>query len=218
VAGLIITSATLTSPFVERCLSYSTPVFQFNRLSEGKQVDSVCCDNVSGGERVAEYLIERGHRKLVYVTGEKSSSTNRDRQAGFHAQAKAMGIDTIITVEGDFSYRSGYRAAESLISGGRVFDGVFCAADSMAMGFMDYVQRKTSLNIPGDFSLIGFDGITLPNEDDFPLTTYRQPLRRMVEKTTQLMISKIENYSPDPISYIFNGEIVDFGTVLDRTT
>jgi DNA-binding LacI/PurR family transcriptional regulator len=216
VAGLVITSATLTSPLVERCLSYSTPVFLFNRLSEGRRVNVVSCDNVAGGERVAEYLIGKGHRKLVYVSGEPESSTNRDREAGFTGQAKVAGIDQVLRVEGDFSYRSGYRAAERLISSGQQFDGVFCAADPMATGFMDYVNRKTDLDIPRDFSLVGFDGITLPNEEDYPLTTYRQPLRRMVEKTVQLLVQKIENFSPDPVSYLFNGEIVECGTVRDR--
>jgi DNA-binding LacI/PurR family transcriptional regulator len=216
VAGLVITSATLTSDLVERCLAYSTPVFLFNRLSEGKRVNSVCCDNVAGGERVAEYLIERGHRKLVYVSGESSSSTNRDRRAGFFSRAEALGAGDIFVVDGDFSYRSGWAAAEMLFSSGRSFDGVFCAADPIAMGFMDYVRQNTSYSIPRDFSVVGFDGITLPNENDYPLTTYRQPLRRMVEKTIQLMNEKIENYTPDPVSYLFNGEIVELGTVLAR--
>jgi DNA-binding LacI/PurR family transcriptional regulator len=218
VAGIVITSATLSSPLVERCMSYSTPVFLFNRLSEGSKVNTVSCDNVDGGARVAEYLIDHGHRKLVYVSGESASSTNRDRKVGFFNRAAASGINDIFTIEGDFSYRSGLAAAENLIQSGRSFDAVFCGADPMAIGFMDWIHRNTELDIPRDFSLIGFDGITLPTESDYPLTTYRQPLRRMVDKTVQLMLQKIEHFTPDPVSYLFNGEIMERGTVRDRTS
>lgn len=217
VAGLVITSATLTSPFVERCLNYSTPVFLFNRVSEGHKVNSVSCDNFYGGEQVAEYLIKKGHKSLVYISGESGSSTNRDRQSGFIRRATELGIKSIRIVQGDFSYRSGYAAARELLTRDPDFDGIFCAADPMAKGFLDYVNKETNYSIPRDFSLVGFDGITLPNEDDYPLTTYHQPLKRMVEKTVQLMLQKIDNYSPDPVSYLFNGEILELGTVRDRS-
>jgi DNA-binding LacI/PurR family transcriptional regulator len=216
VAGVVITSATLTSLLVERCLSYSTPIFLLNRLSDGKKVNFVSCDNVDGGARVAEYLIKTGHRKLAYVSGDTNSSTNRDRYLGFSDKAASAGIGDIFTIEGDFSYRSGYNAAESLLRSKRDFDAVFCASDSAAIGFMNYVNWMTDLHIPNDFSLIGFDGIALPNEDDYRLTTFRQPLRRMVEKTVELMLQKIQKYSPDPVSYLFSGEIIERGTVRDR--
>ena len=216
VDGIVITSATLDSPLVERFKDYSTPVFLFNRLSDGQQVNTVCCDNVAGGERVAEYLIEMGHKNLIYISGEKGSSTNRDRLLGFSQKAKELGISHIDIVEGDFSYTSGYLAAKKLIASGKPFDGVFCAADYMSLGFMDYIYFKTDLRIPQDFSLVGFDGAPIMNAELYPLTTYRQPLKRMVDKTVELMIQKIKRFTPDPISYLFNGDILERGTVLDR--
>ena len=216
VDGIIVTSATLNSPLVEKFKDYATPVFLFNRVSDEKQVNTICCDNFAGGERVAEYLIELGHKKLVYISGEKGSSTNRDRWLGYSQKAKELGVTNIHIVEGDFSYMSGFYAAKELVESGESFDGVFCAADYMSIGFMDYIYFKTDLKIPQDFSLVGFDGAPLLNSELYPLTTYYQPLQRMVEKTVELMIQKIKRFTPDPISYLFNGDILERGTVLDR--
>ncbi len=216
VDGLVITSASLDSDIVGQFHTYETPVILFNRLNEGQSVNAVCCDNVAGGEAVAEYLVSRGHKKLVYVAGEEDSSTNRDRKKGFFSYAKSAGLDDIIVVHGDFSYKSGLAAAGELIASGREFDGVFCPSDTMALGFMDYIHHKTDLSIPGDFSLVGFDGLPVPDEDIYPLTTYEQPLGRMVQRTVDFMIEKIENFSPDPVSYLFNGRILERGSVKDR--
>lgn len=216
VDGVVLTSATLDSSIVTQYKDFGVPVILFNRLNEGKAVNAVCCDNVAGGEAVARYLIERGHRNLVYIAGEEGSSTNRDRQNGFIRQSGEMGISDIRIIDGDFSYQSGYRAAEQLIAQCTSFDGVFCPSDSMAIGFMDYISMHTQLSIPEDFSLVGFDGAPIQNEELYPLTTYEQPLQRMVEKTVQFMIDTIENYTPEPVSYLFNGSILERGTVRDR--
>lgn len=215
VAGLVITSATLSSPLVEGCLRFNTPIFLFNRVSDGLKVNTVCHDNLEGGKRVAEYFFNRGHRRLVYVSGEKLSSTNRDRQEGFLSRAETLGIEDVLVVEGDYTYQSGFRAAERLIGDKVNMDGVLCASDYMAMGFYDYIRTRTSLSIPADISLIGFDGISLFNEDMYPITTYQQPIERMVEKTVEQLIYKAANFSPDPVHYVYSGELIERGSVRD---
>ena len=61
-------------------------------------------------------------------------------------------------------------------------DAIFCPADVMAMGAMDFYRYKTDLRIPRDISLMGFDGIPLENTITYPITTVKQPVNRMVEK------------------------------------
>ena len=40
-------------------------------------------------------------------------------------------------------------------------DGVFCANDILAIGFMDAARREFGLDIPGDLSVVGFDDIAM---------------------------------------------------------
>ncbi len=217
VDGVVITSATLESNLVGQFQSFGTPAILFNRLNDGQSVNAVCCDNVAGGETVADYLIDKGHKELVYIAGEKGSSTNRDRMKGFYNRASELGYGDIFMIEGEFfTYDAGFHAAEKLLSSKRTFDAVFCPSDEMALGFMDYIYHKSDLSIPDDFSLVGFDGITVPNEEIYPLTTYEQPMKRMIERTIDFMIDKIEDFTPDPVSYLFNGKILERGSVKDR--
>jgi len=214
VAGLIITSATISSPLVEGCIKYKTPVFLFNRISEGINVNTVCCDNIDGGRAVADFLVDRGHRRFAYISGEAGSSTNRDRRRGFLEQLKQRGIEEVLEVAGDYSYESGFNAAEQVVSAR--CDGVFCAADAMAMGFIDYIKYRTELSVPEDISVVGFDGLPLQNDIHYSLTSFQQPLERMVDKTVEGLLDKIDTFSTDASHYLFFGHIVSRGSVADR--
>lgn len=216
VAGLIITSATLSSPLVEGCLRYKTPVFLFNRISDGLNVNTVCCDNIDGGKTIANYLIDRGHQKLVYISGEEKSSTNRDRKKGFIEQSKSRGLAEVVVLPGNYKYEAGFAAADTLTKEKVEFDGVFCAADAMALGFIDYIKYRTELRIPEDISIIGFDGIPLHNEIHYQLTTFKQPMERMVDKTIEGLLGKIENFTTDAVHYLFFGQLIARGSVADR--
>ena len=216
VAGVVITSAMLSSPLVEGFLRFGSPVFLFNRISEGLNVNTICSDNFGGGEMAAEYLIKRGHRKLVYIAGEADSSTNRDRKKGFMNGAAEFGIKDIPVIRGDFSYQSGFDAAEKIFNSGIEVDAIFCAADDMAMGAMDFFRYKTDLKIPRDISLMGFDGIPLENTITYPITTVKQPVDRMVEKTVQLLVQMIESGSHDVIHHLFPDRILERNSVADR--
>ena len=218
VDGIIITSALLASPLVEGFLRYGSPVFLFNRISDGLNVNSVCSDNYGGGEMAAEYLISKGHRKIVFISGLKTSSTNRDRQQGFMYAASAKGLSDIPVIEGDYTYHSGFQAGEKLLKSKIQFDSVFCTADEMAMGVMDFFRYRTNYKIPQDISLMGFDGITLENTIAYPLTTIEQPLERMVDKTIELMMSKINNKTQEVIHHFLPDRILERSSVADRYT
>ena len=180
-------------------------------------INSVCCENYNGGCLIADYLIDRGHKKLSYISGEMTSSPNRDRMNGFFSRAKERGITNIVTIEGEFSYDSGWRSAQKLLSMELPIDAVFCASDLIALGFIDYINTKTMLKVPKDISLIGFDGIKNLECASNHFTTYKQSLEKMVEISIDLMITDILEKKKEKKQYLISGKIEDNGTVLDKS-
>lgn len=219
VDGLIITSATLSSPLVEGCSHYDTPIVLFNRVNEAAdaEVSSVCCDNVEAGQVVADYLVNRGHRKIAFISGDPSSSTNRDREQGFLDRLSIRGLTLFARDMGDFSYLSGIEAARRMLSDGTRPDAVFCASDEMAIAFMDCARNEFSLSVPGDISVVGFDGTPMTVWPYNNLTTFRQPIEDMVEMTIDVLLKALAE--PDrPVAHRFlSGSLLERGTVADRT-
>ena len=77
VDALIVASATLSSDMADACLRYGTPVILFNRYAHNTSANAVCSDNVEGGRRAADLLLDTGHQRIAYIAGESSASTNQ---------------------------------------------------------------------------------------------------------------------------------------------
>lgn len=217
VDGLIITSATLTSPLVEDCLRFGTPVVLFNRVSEGLRVNTVSCDNREAGRVVADYLVSTGHKRIAYVAGEERSSTNRDREEFFKDELAKHGLEFFAREVGDFGYESGVVAARALFSTSKKPDAIFCASDYMGCGILNTARQEFSLRIPQDVSVIGFDDIPMASWPTYHLTTFMQPLRSMVEMTVDVLLKAVADPEREVVNSLISGYLNIRDTVQNRS-
>ncbi|WP_206917775.1 LacI family DNA-binding transcriptional regulator [Alicyclobacillus suci] len=213
--GVIAVAAQLSSAMVTRLTDYGFPVVLFNRYMQNARCSAVTCDNVRGGEVVAELLIGTGHRRLGYVAGDPNTSTSRDRETGFRKVLQRHSYAEPIVVPGDYTYEGGYNAALNLFQTDLPPDGIFCANDIMALGVLD-AARHLGIQIPDDVSVVGFDDISLAAWKAYSLTTVRQPVSEMVEATVDRLIREIEGTAPEPEITNIPGELVMRNTVRDR--
>jgi DNA-binding LacI/PurR family transcriptional regulator len=187
VDAILITSATVSSRMATVCSSRGIPVVMFNRYVPGLKVAAVCCDNVAGGYEVADYFCSRGHVRPAFVAGESDATTNLDRARGFATRLKEFGVGLHAhEIGGSFSYEAGYDAAGRLMSQRKMPDSIFFASDVMAIGGIDAIRAK-KLRVPEDISVIGFDDVTIARWPSYELTTIRQPIAQMVDKTAEIL-------------------------------
>lgn len=198
VDGLIITTATLTSVMVESCLTANIPVILFNRYAMYNELNAVYCDGIDGGQTVAEFLMPN-HDRFACIEGEESSSTSLDRSRGFIDRLKQKGITNCRLERGDFSYESGFSAAERLLKTQNRPDAIFCVSDLMALGAMDAARKEFGLKIPEDLSIVGFDDIAMSSWACYSLTTMRQPVQTMVDATIEQLFNAIKNRSKSTV-------------------
>ena len=89
---------------------------------------------------------------------------------------------------GDFHTSGGYEHGLSLLADeGDRPTAIFAGSDLQALGVLEAV-RELDLKVPDDLSLVGYDDIPLAKWVSPRLTTIRQPLRRMAEEATKLVI------------------------------
>lgn len=184
---VIILATNFESHARENCEQAGAPCIFFNRLSADGLGFGVTCDNAAGGREAAAFLIESGHRNLVYVSAFPGASTNVERQRGFFEGALAGGLDEPQVLEaGTFSYEAGYHAGQQMAKLKRRPDGAFCANDIVAIGFIEGVQESLGLKVPDDLSVIGFDNIAMAAWPSHKLTTVAQPTEEMMRMTVEL--------------------------------
>ncbi|MGI3166429.1 LacI family DNA-binding transcriptional regulator [Pseudooceanicola sp. 200-1SW] len=215
---MIVLATNLKSHARERCEAAGAPVIFFNRLSEDGLGFGISCDNVEGGRRAAAHLADLGHRELLYVSAFPDASTNVERRRGFCEEAVARGLPEPQVIEaGRFTYEAGYEAGLAVRDLPRRPDGVLCANDIVAIGFIEGVQEGVHLSVPRDISVIGYDDIAMAAWPSHKLTTVAQPLDEMMAATVSLAAELAATKDAPPrIQHIAPGPLIERSTVTDR--
>ncbi|MCP5098066.1 MAG: substrate-binding domain-containing protein [Chloroflexi bacterium] len=187
VDGLIITSTTPSNEIADECTRNGTPVILLNRYVEGSSANSVCCDNINGGQLVADAFMNANHARIAYIGGPPNTSTNMRREEGFIGRLKERGYGDVLHETGAFTYKSGQDAARRLLALDTPPDAIFCAADIMALGALDVARYEFGLSVPDQLSIIGFDDIPIASWPVYNLTTIRQPIDKMIDAALELL-------------------------------
>ena len=207
---VILLATTLLSMASDACRRVGTPVICFNRRAADTHSFSITCDNELGGRMVADHLIDRGHRQLAFVAGRPDAATNVDRWRGFSTRCVERGLSPPRVMGGQvFSYEDGYAAALNLLKTPDRPQAIFCANDILAIGALDAARRELGLAVPEDVSIVGFDDISMASWPSYALTTVRQPLRVMVERTMELVRGLMQKDLSQPVLQQFAGALVE---------
>lgn len=207
VDGLIVANATLSSRLVSECAERGTPLMLFNRYVRGEQASAVCCDNVAGGQLVADMLLQGGHKRLAYISGKHNTSTNVDRERGFSDRLRELDYGPFLREAGAYTYQSGYDAARRLLQRDDPPDAIFCANDITALGAID-AARDLGVLIPDQLSIVGFDDIPAASWTAYSLTTVRQPVNSMIDMSVRVLLERIAEPQTDPVITFVPGKWV----------
>jgi len=127
-------------------------------------------DNLNGGALIGRHLAELGRTDVLFL-GDVDYPEAGERVRGLRG---ALAKDARFTVETcEFGVADGAAAVERAIAGGWRGDAVVGASDTIAMGAMGALQAR-GMSIPGDVSVIGYDGIEASAAAAIPLTTVAQ--------------------------------------------
>jgi len=77
-----------------------------------------------------------------------------------------------------------------LIASGRRPRAIVCGNDEMALGALTAL-RAAKLRVPADVAVTGFDDIAAARRARPALSTVRQPMRELGERSVRLLLSRI---------------------------
>ncbi len=149
------------------------------------------CDNELGGYVATKYLLDCGHRHIVFVSGDYRLSS-MEREKGYknalsEAQIVINPHDILI---GEYREEVAYQQMKKYLEG-KTPDAVFAANDIMALGVIQAIEEK-GLRVPEDISVIGFDNLQFSTWKNTELTTMNVDMEEIAEKAVALLFSKEE--------------------------
>ena len=217
VDGIITASVAMTNDLTARCRTAGIPVVMFNRGQDTAGLSEVTSDNLAGGRRAGQHLLDTGHRRIAHIMGWQGSSTGRDRATGFCDALREAGLEPFAMIDGMYSRDEAARATRDLFAGADRPDAIVVGNDHMAFAVMDTLRHELGLSVPDDVSVIGYDDVPLAGWSSYSLTTIRQPVRRMVEATVDILLKQIEGETA-PSRIRIDGPLIERGSVARRKT
>lgn len=193
--GTILFRRHLPTSHLRKVLKDGTPIVLLTQYEPGLGVDSIRVDDVDGGYKATDYLINLGHKRIACLTGLLDQHETRDRLLGFHEAHQRAGLtaDPDLIWEGDFQEKAGIRAARRYlkIPPPQRPTALFAFNDRMAIGFLQEAQAL-GIKVPDDVSVVGYDDIEPCRYTTPTLTTISQPTRDMGARAAEILIRRLE--------------------------
>lgn len=189
VDGVIVVAGSLATDSDE--LFIGIPAVFLDRRVSGSGA-SVAVDNEGGAYEATRHLIDWGHRRIAHIAGPLDLEVSQLRLAGWRRACVEAGLSAgdDLVVCGQFLEEGGHGAAAKIFAQPDRPTAVFAANDLSAIGLLAYCAER-GISVPGDVSVVGFDGIHLARYTTPKLTTMAQPIMELGRRAGELLFELI---------------------------
>ena len=214
VNGLIFLGTVLTDDLVRLAQEIrDIPLIVLYRSCDNPNIQVVTTDGYRAGREIAELLVEQGHRRIGYMAGPISESTQLKRLDGLRDGLGDKNLEVSLILEaGHYQRDCGFRALSRYLdktSQDARVEAIFCENDILAIGALDALHARGETR---PMAIVGFDDIELAASPCYELTTVRQPLEKLVGEAIRRLTANEEATS----SYFAPGTLVRRSSHLRR--
>lgn len=213
--GGIITAPPFTSErpklqsFWQDLLASDFQVVLINRELHPPVFHQVAADYTAGVKMVVESLAKLGHTRVAYVSGQPAMLPIRQRLAAFKRFARNHGFDEgdALFEFSDLTFAGGYAA------GGRLWErlghhptAIVAFSDVVAVGLLRFLDER-GIDVPGDVSVISFDGTAVGEYTHTSLSTVSTPMYEIGRHAFDLLTGAMAGRFDQPQSLILPVEL-----------
>ncbi len=199
--GVVMVFSDLSAPQREKLRRRGIPFAVVDPAGDPPaDVPSIGSANWSGGLMATRHLIELGHRRIAAITGPEDMMCSLARIDGYRSAMSAadLPVDPAWVRFGDFHTTGGEAHTRDLLALAETPTAIFAGSDLQALGAIA-AASEAGLSVPSDLSVVGYDDIPLMRSMTPPVTTVHQPLRRMGEEATRLVLRMAAGEEPETL-------------------
>lgn len=192
VDGIIIVGS-YPSKQLEELHQLSVPVVLIDTYVKDPVFHTIGNDDRLGGELATTYLIENGHRRIAFISGDVSEQgVMQKRFQGYQDALKKAGIplNNDYLYPGNVAFDYAEEVAKEMQRHGNRETAAFAAADILGVGLIKGLHRL-GVRIPEDISVVGFDDLDLAQISVPSLTTIGQDISEKGKAAVQIIMDAI---------------------------
>ncbi|HSB01640.1 MAG TPA: GGDEF domain-containing protein [Anaerolineales bacterium] len=160
-------------------------------IATGEDAPTISVRNETGIYQAVEHMaIFHGHHHIGFIAGHPDDKGDSDvRLRAFQGAVADYGLDPDprLIAAGMHTVPGGYRAAQTMLQSGVQFTALIASNDASAIGAIQAIRATTSLQIPRDVAIIGFDDQPDAIAQVPPLASIHTPLLEIGQQAVTLM-------------------------------
>jgi len=175
------------------------------RARAEKWADTVLVNNKEGSQRLIEYVLSLGYRRIGIIAGPLNTTTGRERLEGYLEALRKFSVpkDEKLVGIGDFRRDSGYSITLDFLSLSSPPEVIYACNNLMCLGAMEAL-RDRGFRIPEEIGLVVFDDLPWFRFTDPPLTAISQPSFRLGEVAAKLLFERMRGRRRKPKEVILD--------------
>lgn len=207
VDGIIFAPIEYESQNVKYLVENNIPFVLVARKTQEENTNFVVADDFKVGKIATEHLLEKGHRRILFLNSWKSSSA-RLRLEGYREALKEAGFllnpKLIYSLTPDTEIRP---LLEDILSTKNRPTAIFCFCDSIALEVMK-ILKAMNLKIPDDVAVVGCDNLDYTELLNPPLTTIEISKFEMGVTAAKILLEMLEAENKGPIQQILEPKLI----------
>ncbi|MFD0694688.1 LacI family DNA-binding transcriptional regulator [Paenibacillus sp. GCM10027628] len=211
VDGLILISR-LQQNVIDNIKSFGVPYIMVNGSTDVDGVIHVVNRDEEGGRKAAGHLTDLGHRDIFVLAGPQTHRSHYLRLKGFRHYMEQHGepLEVSSVAYPDAStFEEGYETMREHWDHfrTRTYTAIFATNDMIALGAMKFLLEQ-SVSIPGQVSVMGFDGIDFSAMFSPSLTTIRVNMEDMGTSAFEMLDRLIRKEPVDVSNMVFEPQLI----------
>lgn len=177
----------------------NTPFVLIGRCDKNDNLNFVDIDSTSGVREATLHLIEKGHRRIVFVGGHPTDLS----QSHYALRGYLEALETR-DIEYDASLIKNIPQQEQpaigllneLLERNVDFSAIICLSELVCITLLRELNKR-GIQVPEDISLISFGNNQICNLSDPTLTAISLCPKEMASKAVNILVDRIENRAPE---------------------
>ncbi len=213
VAAIAVVSEVVPAEITADCTRSGVPIVLVNRIGRGMGSSAVSLNGVQLGRRIGDFLIANRHLRVALLRGRDDIDFTTDTMAAITARIEASSDGKVIADEsGVLGYQAGRQAINALFGQSEPPDAVFCSYDDTAVGVMDGARIDLGVRVPEELAVIGNGNRAVASWGSHDLTTVEYPRDEVIDKTLNILMSRLEDPELGPEAVLIEPELIIRGS------
>ena len=219
VDGVVLPISLVTDELLRRIEDLSVPCVILGRSEEvGAEANWVDINNVQAGRRAVRLLLERGYKKIAFLSDGDGEVFNQDRIAGYRRELAAnhLSVPDGFILHGLPTVESGMDCVRALLQGDDAPDAVICSDDRLALGALR-AAHQLGLRVPEQFGIISCDNTPLTELAETPITSVDVDTFALGVQAAQILIEQIEDPQTSLRQILLSTKLIERASTMRET-